>query len=190
MEKLAELRAFTKAFWAASFSTWTSNICSLSRSTSDVDWRSAAEDGAEVAAITECCGTATHYNPVCRTAFDYVKKSQVKYISTDPFDSQCHLAFLTLNHDHDGGIPSRSRIRWQTSSPLPLVGMFLGNLCVLQLDVVNLKELNEFCLVWMLSWIKSLITFATISVPRLIYCVLSYSMTLTVSISRSRMDKC
>jgi hypothetical protein len=33
----------------------------------------------------------------------------------------------------------------------------------------------------MLSWVKSLIAFATISVPRLIYFVLSYSMTLTVS---------
>ena len=35
----------------------------------------------------------------------------------------------------------------------------------------------------MLSWVKSFITFVTISVPRLIYFVLSYSMTLTVSIS-------
>ncbi|KAF8131666.1 hypothetical protein EV363DRAFT_1296435 [Boletus edulis] len=33
---------------------------------------------------------------------------------------------------------------------------------------------------WMLSWVKSLITFVTISVPRLIYFVLSYSMTLTL----------
>ena len=50
MEKLAELRAFAKAFLTASFSTWTSNVCSLSRSTPDVDWRS-AEDSTEVAAI-------------------------------------------------------------------------------------------------------------------------------------------
>ncbi|KAF8433521.1 hypothetical protein L210DRAFT_3763514 [Boletus edulis BED1] len=34
---------------------------------------------------------------------------------------------------------------------------------------------------WMLSWVKSLITFVTISVPRLIYFVLSYSMTLTLN---------
>lgn len=35
-------------------------------------------------------------------------------------------------------------------------------------------------LVWMLSWARSLIAFATITVPRLIYFVLSWSMTLTV----------
>lgn len=94
-----------------------------------------------------------------------------------------HLTVLTLNRDHDGDVPSCSRIRRQTPSPLPLVGMFLGNSYVFRLDAVNLKELNKCCLVWMLSWVKSLITFATISVPRSIYCVLSYSMTLTVSIS-------
>lgn len=61
IEKLAELRAFTKAFLTTSFSTWTSNICSLSRSTPDVDWRS-AEDSTEVAAIAgEWCSTATNY---------------------------------------------------------------------------------------------------------------------------------
>ncbi|OBZ78912.1 Lysophospholipase NTE1 [Grifola frondosa] len=37
-------------------------------------------------------------------------------------------------------------------------------------------------ILWMLSWIKSLIAFATISVPKLIYAVLSYSMTLTLNI--------
>lgn len=34
--------------------------------------------------------------------------------------------------------------------------------------------------VWLLSWTKSLVAFATITVPRFIYAVLSYSMTLTV----------
>lgn len=34
--------------------------------------------------------------------------------------------------------------------------------------------------VWALSWTKSLIAFVTITVPRLIYFVLSYSLTLTV----------
>lgn len=36
-------------------------------------------------------------------------------------------------------------------------------------------------ILWLLSWIKSLITFATISIPRLIYSILSYSMTLTLN---------
>jgi lysophospholipid hydrolase len=34
--------------------------------------------------------------------------------------------------------------------------------------------------VWLLSWTKSLVAFATITIPRSIYAVLSYSMTLTV----------
>ena len=33
---------------------------------------------------------------------------------------------------------------------------------------------------WLLSWAKSLIAFVTITVPRFIYALLSYSMTLTV----------
>lgn len=37
-------------------------------------------------------------------------------------------------------------------------------------------------LVWLLSWTKSLVAFATITIPRFIYAVLSYSMTLTVSL--------
>lgn len=39
--------------------------------------------------------------------------------------------------------------------------------------------------VWALSWAKWLIAFATITIPRLIYLVLSYSMTLTVSSPRN-----
>ncbi|KAG8219415.1 hypothetical protein J3R82DRAFT_337 [Butyriboletus roseoflavus] len=59
--------------------------------------------------------------------------------------------------------------------------MFLGNLYVFHFHAINLEEPNKSYLVWMLSWAKSLITFATISVPRLIYFVLSYSMTLTLN---------
>ena len=36
-------------------------------------------------------------------------------------------------------------------------------------------------IVWLLSWARVLIAFATISVPRFIYAVLSYSLTFTVS---------
>ncbi|KAI0778777.1 patatin-domain-containing protein [Trametes elegans] len=35
--------------------------------------------------------------------------------------------------------------------------------------------------VWLLSWVKALVAFATISVPKFIYAVLSYSMTLTLN---------
>ena len=35
-------------------------------------------------------------------------------------------------------------------------------------------------LVYLLSWVKALVAFATITIPRLIYSLLSYSMTLTV----------
>ena len=44
--------------------------------------------------------------------------------------------------------------------------------------------------VWALSWAKSLIGFATITVPRLIYFVLSYSLTLTVWMFRDRQPDC
>ena len=43
--------------------------------------------------------------------------------------------------------------------------------------IVNCKVDN---LVWLLTWTKSLVAFATITIPRFIYAVLSYSMTLTV----------
>ncbi|TBU49283.1 patatin-domain-containing protein [Dichomitus squalens] len=36
-------------------------------------------------------------------------------------------------------------------------------------------------ILWLLSWVKALVAFATISVPRFIYSVLSYSMTLTLN---------
>ncbi|ESK92169.1 hypothetical protein Moror_4820 [Moniliophthora roreri MCA 2997] len=36
-------------------------------------------------------------------------------------------------------------------------------------------------LLWILSWAKALVAFATITVPRLIYSILSYSMTLTLN---------
>lgn len=36
-------------------------------------------------------------------------------------------------------------------------------------------------LVWLLTWAKSLVAFATITIPTWLYAVLSYSMTLTVS---------
>ncbi|EJD03753.1 patatin-domain-containing protein [Fomitiporia mediterranea MF3/22] len=38
-----------------------------------------------------------------------------------------------------------------------------------------------WALLWLLSWAKSLIAFATISVPRFIYAVLSYSLTFTLN---------
>ena len=38
-----------------------------------------------------------------------------------------------------------------------------------------------FPIVWLLKWFKSLVAFITISIPRMIYSILSYSMTLTVS---------
>ncbi|KAI0360965.1 patatin-domain-containing protein [Trametes cingulata] len=36
-------------------------------------------------------------------------------------------------------------------------------------------------ILWILSWVKSLVAFATISVPKFIYAILSYSMTLTLN---------
>jgi lysophospholipid hydrolase len=43
--------------------------------------------------------------------------------------------------------------------------------------------------VWLLSWAKALIAFSTITIPRLIYFALSYSMTLTVSVFRDRCSR-
>ncbi|KAF9451397.1 patatin-domain-containing protein [Macrolepiota fuliginosa MF-IS2] len=46
--------------------------------------------------------------------------------------------------------------------------------------LVSLVSACFWVILWLLSWVKLLIAFATISVPRFIYAVLSYSMTLTL----------
>jgi hypothetical protein len=47
--------------------------------------------------------------------------------------------------------------------------------CACRTDGIELVPI-----VWLLKWFKSLVAFVTISIPRLIYSILSYSMTLTV----------
>ncbi|CAA7268103.1 unnamed protein product [Cyclocybe aegerita] len=46
--------------------------------------------------------------------------------------------------------------------------------------LVSLVSASFWVILWLLSWTKSLVAFATITVPRLIYAILSYSMTLTL----------
>ena len=98
ISRLAELSAFTKAFFAASLSTCTSSVCSLSRSTPDVDWISVEDVAAIVGAaqprVTMCVPGLT-----CRD------------MSNQPFFIlQCSLAALNLNRNHDGDRASRPRI--------------------------------------------------------------------------------
>ncbi|KAF7302953.1 Lysophospholipase NTE1 [Mycena kentingensis (nom. inval.)] len=47
--------------------------------------------------------------------------------------------------------------------------------------LLSLVSACFWVLLWALSWVKSLVGFATITIPRLIYAVLSYSMTLTLN---------
>ncbi|TFK77544.1 patatin-domain-containing protein [Pluteus cervinus] len=47
--------------------------------------------------------------------------------------------------------------------------------------LVSLVSACFWVLLWLLSWAKSLVAFATIKIPRLIYSILSYSMTLTLN---------
>ncbi|KLO11324.1 patatin-domain-containing protein [Schizopora paradoxa] len=47
--------------------------------------------------------------------------------------------------------------------------------------LVSLFAAVFWVLLWLLSWAKSLIAFATISIPRFIYAVLSYSLTFTLN---------
>ncbi|KAF8899205.1 hypothetical protein BD779DRAFT_1607721 [Infundibulicybe gibba] len=47
--------------------------------------------------------------------------------------------------------------------------------------LVSLVSACFWVILWLLSWTKSLVAFATITIPRLIYSVLSYSMTLTLN---------
>ncbi|KAH7886209.1 hypothetical protein F5I97DRAFT_1878425 [Phlebopus sp. FC_14] len=47
--------------------------------------------------------------------------------------------------------------------------------------LVSLLSACFWVILWILSWAKALITFATITIPRFIYFVLSYSMTLTLN---------
>lgn len=46
--------------------------------------------------------------------------------------------------------------------------------------LLSLVSACFWVILWLLSWIRSLVAFATITFPRLIYAVLSYSMTLTL----------
>ncbi|KAK7465552.1 phosphatidylcholine and lysophosphatidylcholine phospholipase [Stygiomarasmius scandens] len=47
--------------------------------------------------------------------------------------------------------------------------------------LVSLVSASFWVILWLLSWAKSLVAFVTITVPRLIYSVLSYSLTLTLN---------
>ncbi|KAF9225342.1 patatin-domain-containing protein [Gyrodon lividus] len=47
--------------------------------------------------------------------------------------------------------------------------------------LLSLLSACFWVILWMLSWVKSLIAFTTITIPRFIYFVLSYSMTLTLN---------
>ncbi|KAF8640732.1 hypothetical protein AX17_000383 [Amanita inopinata Kibby_2008] len=47
--------------------------------------------------------------------------------------------------------------------------------------LVSLVSACFWVILWLLSWMKSLVAFATITVPKYIYAVLSYSMTLTLN---------
>ncbi|KAJ7070555.1 hypothetical protein C8F01DRAFT_1013282 [Mycena amicta] len=47
--------------------------------------------------------------------------------------------------------------------------------------LVTLVSASFWVILWALSWVKSLVAFATITVPRYIYGILSYSMTLTLN---------
>lgn len=52
---------------------------------------------------------------------------------------------------------------------------------ILRHPLVSLVSACFWVILWLLSWTKSLIGFATITVPRYIYAVLSYSITLTLN---------
>ncbi|KAF9024101.1 patatin-domain-containing protein [Hymenopellis radicata] len=47
--------------------------------------------------------------------------------------------------------------------------------------LVSLVSACFWVILWLLSWLKALVAFVTISVPRFIYAILSYSMTLTLN---------
>ncbi|SJL06088.1 related to Lysophospholipase NTE1 [Armillaria ostoyae] len=47
--------------------------------------------------------------------------------------------------------------------------------------LVSLVSACFWVILWLLSWVKALVAFSTITVPRLIYAILSYSMTLTLN---------
>ncbi|THH33139.1 hypothetical protein EUX98_g1035 [Antrodiella citrinella] len=63
----------------------------------------------------------------------------------------------------------------EASSPDPMAGSDDRHPLILLLSAIF------WFFLWILSWAKSLVAFATISVPRFIYSVLSYSMTLTLN---------
>lgn len=80
-----------------------------------------------------------------------------------------------------GNIGTTARVDGERrSTPThPLTLRFLLGIPYVVHDFHVLNKLI-FCIVWLLSWAKALVAFATITIPRLIYAILSYSMTLTV----------
>ncbi|KAJ2918400.1 hypothetical protein MD484_g2058, partial [Candolleomyces efflorescens] len=58
-----------------------------------------------------------------------------------------------------------------------------GNVLAESIDkhpLVSLVSASFWVILWLLSWAKSLVAFATITVPRWLYAIVSYSMTLTL----------
>ncbi|KAH9949389.1 patatin-domain-containing protein [Amylocystis lapponica] len=56
-----------------------------------------------------------------------------------------------------------------------------GSTDVAQHPLILLLSAFFWVILWLLSWVKALIAFATITIPKLIYSILSYSMTLTLN---------
>ncbi|KAJ6601343.1 hypothetical protein DFH09DRAFT_1020718 [Mycena vulgaris] len=61
------------------------------------------------------------------------------------------------------------------------VGDTVGNQPISSHPLVSLVSACFWVILWALSWVKSVIAFATITIPRQIYSILSYSMTLTLN---------
>lgn len=63
---------------------------------------------------------------------------------------------------------------------LSLLSAFFWVVRAYTLGFVHYPYLTEICPVWLLSWVKFAVAFVTITIPRLVYATLSYSLTLTV----------
>ncbi|TFK56806.1 patatin-domain-containing protein [Heliocybe sulcata] len=68
-----------------------------------------------------------------------------------------------------------------SSTSMALDGMDAGTETSERHPLVYLLSACFWVILWLLSWVKALVAFATITVPTLIYSVLSYSMTLTLN---------
>lgn len=138
----------------------------------------------------------SHWTNLSKSSFAY-KKIQKHAPEVYPYNRNCidyissGSSEVPKRHVQTHKVVSRPFLSWLSCRmPLNPRGFILFFLCsrrcsgcfVSMMRSIYICSLHWVAIipVWLLSWAKSLVAFVTISVPRFIYAVLSYSLTFTV----------